>query len=92
MKSYFLLVRLQMISSRYELDIGTRLYVDTSISTRQRYAATIESFYGVNLINANLSDIRLITEEVNDWVKNVTHGNIGRLIEDGQYNKEYLEI
>ncbi|KAL2735249.1 antithrombin-III-like isoform X2 [Vespula squamosa] len=87
-----ILQSLRMICPQYELDIGTRLYVDTTVSTRQRYAAIVETFYGVNLINTNLSDTRLLTEEVNAWVKNVTHGNIGKLIEDENNLKDSVML
>ncbi|XP_047350131.1 uncharacterized protein LOC124949306 [Vespa velutina] len=87
-----ILQSLRMICPQYELNIGTRIYVDTSISTRQRYAAIVETFYGVNLINANLSDTRSITEKVNSWVKNVTHGNIGKLIEDENNLKDSVML
>ncbi|XP_015190926.1 PREDICTED: uncharacterized protein LOC107074206 [Polistes dominula] len=77
-----ILQSLKMMRPEYELNLGTRLYVDNSIMTRQRYAAIIETFYGVNLINANLSDTHSSTEDINSWVKNVTHGNLDKLIED----------
>lgn len=83
---------LKMACPEYSLDIGTRLYVDSEISTRQRYAAIVKTFYGVDLINANLSDTRLLTEDVNAWVKNVTKGNIGRLIEDENTLKDSVML
>ncbi|KAK2576905.1 hypothetical protein KPH14_005528 [Odynerus spinipes] len=83
---------LKMACPEYSLDIGTRLYVDESVSTRQRYAAIIKTFYGVDLINANFSDSRSITEKVNEWVKNVTTGHIGRLIEDENSLKDSVML
>ncbi|KAI4504439.1 hypothetical protein M0802_000910 [Mischocyttarus mexicanus] len=77
-----ILQSLKMMCPQYELNFGTRLYIDNSIMTRQRYAAIIDTFYGANLISANFSDTQLISENINDWVKNVTHGNIDKLIED----------
>ncbi|XP_043487510.1 uncharacterized protein LOC122514639 isoform X1 [Polistes fuscatus] len=77
-----ILLSLKMMRPEYELNLGTRLYIDNSIMTRQRYAAIIDAFYGVNLINANLSDTQSTTNNINSWVKNVTHGNLDKLIED----------
>ncbi|CAL7946686.1 unnamed protein product [Xylocopa violacea] len=72
----------QTNSSAYTLNIGTRIYIDSNISIRRRYEAIVKNFYDTDAITANLSDSQPLVRGINDWVSNVTHGNIPRMIED----------
>ncbi|KYQ54644.1 Serpin B3, partial [Trachymyrmex zeteki] len=73
---------LQAPSPAYTLNLGSRIYIDDNILTRQRYAATIKTFYNTDVINANLSDTHAIATKVNSWVNNITNGHIGKMIND----------
>ncbi|XP_012064085.1 PREDICTED: uncharacterized protein LOC105627412 [Atta cephalotes] len=73
---------LQAPSSAYILNLGSRIYIDDNILTRQRYAATIKTFYNTDVINANLSDTHAIAIKVNSWVNNITNGHIEKMIDD----------
>ncbi|XP_012225010.1 uncharacterized protein Spn27A [Linepithema humile] len=77
-----ILKSLQTPSSTYTLNIGSRIYVDKNVSTRQRYAATLKTFYNTDVINANLSDAHSIATAVNSWVNNITNGHIEKMIDD----------
>lgn len=68
--------------SECTLNLGTRLYIDSNVSTRQRYAAIIKTFYETDLINTNLSDSHHAAQMINNWVRNVTENNIEKIIED----------
>nr|ARK19973.1 serpin-like protein [Ampulex compressa] len=74
------------------LNVGTRLYVDNNILTRQRYEAIIKTFYDSDVINTNLSHTSLIAGDINMWVNNITQGNIPRMIEDDSTIKDSLML
>ncbi|EFN65867.1 Plasminogen activator inhibitor 1 [Camponotus floridanus] len=82
-----ILKSLQAPSSAYTLNIGSRIYIDNNVLTRQRYAATVKTFYNTDVINANLSDTHTIATKVNSWISNVTNGHIEKMID----NEETLE-
>ncbi|XP_029156604.1 uncharacterized protein LOC114929280 isoform X2 [Nylanderia fulva] len=77
-----ILKSLQAQSPAYALNIGSRIYIDNNVLTRQRYAATIKTFYNTDVINANLSDTHTIATKVNSWVNNITNGHIEKMIDD----------
>ncbi|KAM0725674.1 Serine protease inhibitor 2 [Formica fusca] len=79
-----ILKSLQDPSSAYTLNIGSRIYIDDNVLTRQRYAATIKTFYNTDVINTNLSDTHAIATKVNSWVSNITNGYIEKMIDDEQ--------
>ncbi|XP_011879335.1 PREDICTED: uncharacterized protein LOC105568344 [Vollenhovia emeryi] len=73
---------LQAPSSAYTLNFGSRIYIDEKVLTRQRYAATVKTFYNTDVINANLSDAHATATKVNSWVNNITNGHIEKMIDD----------
>ncbi|XP_031847109.2 uncharacterized protein LOC116433298 [Nomia melanderi] len=83
---------LQESSPAYSLNIGSRVYIDSNIVIRQRYQAILKTFYGTDVIHANLSNARPIVESVNGWISNVTNGNIQKMIEDEDKVKESLML
>ncbi|KAL0100192.1 hypothetical protein PUN28_019549 [Cardiocondyla obscurior] len=77
-----ILKSLQAPSSAYTLNFGSRIYIDNNILARQRYAATVKTFYNTDVINDNLSDAHAIATKVNSWVNNITQGYIEKMIDD----------
>lgn len=72
--------------------MGSRIYIDNNVLTRQRYAATLKAFYDTDVINANLSDTHAIATEVNSWISNITNGNIEKVIDDGVFEAIYIYL
>ncbi|XP_015597657.1 uncharacterized protein LOC107268913 [Cephus cinctus] len=87
-----ILQSLQATRPEYVLNVGTRLYVDSSIVTRQRYGAILKTFYNTDLVSANLSDTKPTAAAVNDWVRNITNGNIPKVIEDHNSLKDSVML
>lgn len=83
---------LQTPSSAYTLNIGSRIYIDNNVLTRQRYAATMKSFYNTDVINVNMSEAHAIANGVNSWVSNVTDGHIKKMIDDEQDLKDSVML
>ncbi|XP_043265497.1 uncharacterized protein LOC122405073 isoform X2 [Colletes gigas] len=73
---------LQASSPAYTLNIGTRMYVDSNILTRQRYEAIVKTFYNTDVINANFTEAGPLVQSINNWVSNLTDGNIDKMIDD----------
>lgn len=67
------------------MNVGTRIYIDSSVQLRQRYSAIIKMFYSTDVLSENLSNTRAVADSINNWVKNVTENNIDKMIEDGEH-------
>ncbi|XP_076177429.1 uncharacterized protein LOC143151855 [Ptiloglossa arizonensis] len=83
---------LQTSSPAYKLNIGTRIFVDMNILTRQRYEAIIKTFYDTDVVTANLTDAHPLVQSINNWVSNLTDGNIDKMIEDERNVKDSLML
>lgn len=77
-----ILQSLQAKNPEYTLNVGTRIYIDSSVQLRQRYSAIIKMFYSTDVLSENLSNTRAVADSINNWVKNVTENNIDKMIED----------
>jgi len=63
-------------SEDYELNLGTKLYVDHFIEPRQRYQAIIKSFYYSDVETVDFSNAKEAAAIINSWVSNITHNHI----------------
>lgn len=77
-------IHLQTPSPAYTLNVGSRIYIDNNVLTRQRYAATVKSFYDTDVINDNMSDVQTVATKINSWISNITDGHIQKMIGDGE--------
>lgn len=87
-----ILQSLRTKSPAYKLNIGTRIYTDAIISIRHRYKAIVEYFYGADVKIGNFSHARPIVDDINQWVSNITDGNIEKLVEDESKVKNSLMV
>jgi len=67
-------------SSNYELKIGTKIYVDESITPRQRYAAIMESYYFTKVETIQFNKTTESAKLINDWCANITQNHIKELV------------
>lgn len=67
-------------SPNYELQIGTKIYVDKSINPRQRYAAIMESYYFTKVEKIEFSKADEAAKTINDWCANITQNHIKELV------------
>ncbi|KAK9294348.1 hypothetical protein QLX08_011018 [Tetragonisca angustula] len=77
-----ILQSLQTNPPAYTLNVGTRIYIDSNISIRQKYKATVKHYYNTDVISANFTDAQSLVQAINSWVSNITDANIDRMIED----------
>ncbi|CAD6228099.1 GSCOCT00006351001.2-RA-CDS [Cotesia congregata] len=73
---------LQPISDEYTLNLGTRIYLNNSLSIRQSYASIVKAYYNTDIVSSNFTDARTTANNVNSWVRNLTNGNIEKMIDD----------
>lgn len=83
---------LETPSPAYTLNLGSRIYIDNNVLIRQRYAATVKTFYNTDVINANLSDAHAVATKVNSWVNNITNGYIEKMIDDEKGLKDSVML
>lgn len=87
-----ILQSLKASSPAYNLNIGTRIYMNSNILIRQRYKAIAKTFYDTDVYIANMTDSQPLAQAINGWVSNVTEGNIEKIIENEDEVKELLML
>lgn len=60
----------------FSLDMVTKIYADKFINPTQRYGSILERYYATQLQSEDFSNAVAVTENINQWVSNVTHGHI----------------
>ncbi|CAK1545668.1 unnamed protein product [Leptosia nina] len=78
-----LLTSLQTKSSDYILDIGSRIYVGSSIKPPQHFAAVAQRFYKTEITSLDFNKPELAAGSINKWVANITQGRITNLVAPG---------
>ncbi|OXU25130.1 hypothetical protein TSAR_009543, partial [Trichomalopsis sarcophagae] len=73
---------LQTRRPEYALNVGTRIFLDQSITPRQRYGAILKTFYNTDIVSLNFGNAKTSAELINDYVRNVTQARVQKLVED----------
>ncbi|XP_008207605.3 uncharacterized protein LOC100118367 [Nasonia vitripennis] len=73
---------LQTRRPEYELNLGTRIFLDQSVTPRQRYGAILKTFYNTDIVSLNFSNTRPSAELINDYARNITQARVQKLVED----------
>jgi serpin A len=79
-----IVVVFQKHSSHYILNMGSRIYVESSVPLRQRFAAIAQEFYNTEIKTLNFQSPIGAASIVNNWVSDLTHGKITNLVKPGQ--------
>lgn len=64
------------------MNFGSRIYVDSTINVTQRYGSTAQ-YYQTEVKKIDVSDAGKTANEANDWIKQLTEGNIPNLVQEG---------
>lgn len=62
------------------MKIGTKIYIDDSITPRQRYAAIMESYYFTKVEKLDFDKSAESAKIINDWCANITQNHIKELV------------
>lgn len=57
--------------------------MDNFIQPKQRYAAIVESYYFTKIEQIEFSQPILAAEKINNWVADITQGQIEKLVQPG---------
>ncbi|KAF5296887.1 hypothetical protein FQR65_LT10153 [Abscondita terminalis] len=84
----------ELLNSRNDvvLNIGTRVFLDSSISPIQNYAATVKSAYDTDVYPTNFSRPKEAGDTINSWVDKLTDGHIKELINEGDIQEDALLV
>ncbi|KAF2884871.1 hypothetical protein ILUMI_21290 [Ignelater luminosus] len=75
-----ILKHLQKHSTEHTLKIGTRLFLESSITPIQKYAGTIKDVYDTEIHPTNFSDSINASNSINLWIETITAGHIKNLV------------
>lgn len=67
-------------SNDYALDMVTKIYADSFITPIQRYEAILERYYATKVQTEDFSKAAAVSQNINQWVSNITHGHIQNLV------------
>ena len=85
MKASTILRSLQTQNPNWELDIGTKIYVDKSLSPKNWFQRVLFLYYDAYIEKMNFTDTKSAADRINYWVNMVTHGRIKDMIPDGKF-------
>lgn len=74
----------------YDLDIGTKLFINTVVEPKQEFLQTITKWYNSSYEVVDFSKPVNAVNSINKWAENITHGHIQHLITDGKLLNIYL--
>lgn len=67
-------------NENYELHVGSKIFVDSFITPRQRFASIASAHYGAEIERLDFKDSQFSASLVNGWVSNITNGHIPKLV------------
>lgn len=68
----------------YELDIGTKLFMDVSVQPKSDFIETISRWYNSSFELVDFSKPGNAVNSINRWAENLTHGRIQQLISEAE--------
>ncbi|KPI94255.1 putative serpin-like protein [Papilio xuthus] len=71
---------LQTKSSKYILNMGSRIYIGENGEPRQRFAAIAENYYKTELVKIDFTKPVEAASSINSWVANTTQGRLPNLV------------
>ncbi|NXW87466.1 A1AT protein, partial [Alopecoenas beccarii] len=79
---HHLLLLLSRPGSQVQLSMGTALFVDKHLKPLKTFLKDIKKLYKGKVISSNFQNSTEAKKEINDHIKNKTHGNIKEILED----------
>ncbi|XP_073959794.1 uncharacterized protein [Choristoneura fumiferana] len=77
-----IIASMQSPSKNYELNLGSKIYIDSSVKPRQRFSAISQVFYTTELQKLDFGHPSVAAAQINAWVSNITRGKIHNLISE----------
>ncbi|NXV10391.1 A1AT protein, partial [Cettia cetti] len=77
-----LLLLLDRPGSQVQLSMGNTLFMDKHLKPMKTFLKDIKKLYRGKIVSSSLQNSTEAKKEINDYVKNKTHGNINQILED----------
>lgn len=74
----------------YSLETVTRIYADNFITPNQRYEAIVDRYYHTRIFIEDFSKSDAVSQNINQWVSNVTHGHISELVKSSDIDNAVM--
>ncbi|NWY25074.1 A1AT protein, partial [Pheucticus melanocephalus] len=68
--------------SQVQLSMGSTLFMDKHLKPMKTFLRDIKKLYRGKAVSSSFQNSTQAKEEINDYVKNKTHGNINQILED----------
>ncbi|NXJ00390.1 A1AT protein, partial [Psophia crepitans] len=79
---HHLLLLLNRPGSQVQLSMGNTLFMDKHLKPLKTFLKDIKKFYKGKVVSSNFQNSTEAKEEINDHIKNKTHGNINQILKD----------
>lgn len=79
---HHLLLLLNHPGSQVQLSMGNTLFMDKHLKPMKSFLKDIKKLYGGKVVSSSFQNSTEAKKEINDYVKNKTHGNINEILED----------
>ncbi|KAK9889266.1 hypothetical protein WA026_004545 [Henosepilachna vigintioctopunctata] len=90
---YNILESLQPTERReYVLNLGTRIFMDSSIKPQQAFAAKAKYNYQTDIQLLDFANGTSAAASINSWVENITNGKISSLVSDDELKNAIMLI
>ncbi|NWU66435.1 A1AT protein, partial [Pterocles burchelli] len=77
-----LLLLLNRPGSQVQLNMENALFMDKHLKTRKTFLKDIKKLYKGEVLSSNFQNSTEAVKEINDHIKNKTHGNINQILKD----------
>ncbi|KAM6359283.1 alpha-1-antitrypsin-like [Alca torda] len=77
-----LLLLLNSPGSQVQLSMGNALFMDKHLKPQKTFLREIKKLYEGKVVSSNFQNSTEAKKEINDHIKNKTHGNINQILED----------
>ncbi|NWZ76617.1 A1AT protein, partial [Poecile atricapillus] len=81
-----LLLLLNRPGSQVQLSMGNALFMDKHLKPMKTFLKDIKKLYRGKAVSSSFQNSTEAKKEINDYVKNKTHGNINQIVEDLEPN------
>ncbi|NXX73504.1 A1AT protein, partial [Urocolius indicus] len=79
---HHLLLLLNRPDSQVQLNMGSTLFMDKHLKPMKTFLKDIKKLYKGKVVSSNFQNSTEAKKEINDHIKNKTHGNINKILQD----------
>ncbi|KAJ8957705.1 hypothetical protein NQ318_017600 [Aromia moschata] len=78
--------------NEYVLNMGTRIFLQTEIQPKQKFASIAKDSFNTDIELMNFSDANSSSHSINSWVEKLTNGRISQLVKPDQLSETIMLI